>query len=89
MSQQNIRLHRASGELSTRMDQRRNVCTDIGMIHQFYNDEGMVATPRTLEYLWSEYFSAIDNGNLTKRQQYEYCRKWSKVAQRLDQIVNG
>ena len=89
MSRQNTRLLRASGELSTQMDQRRNVCTDIGMIHQYYKDEGMVASARTLEYVWSEYFKTLDNGNLNKRQHYEHCRKWSKCAQRLDKIVNG
>jgi hypothetical protein len=89
MNQPITRLHRASGELSTRMEQRRNVCTDTGMIQQFYKDHGMVASPRSLEYVWLQYFDAIERDYYNYNQYRSNVTKWRDIAMQMDVIVNG
>lgn len=89
MNRQNTRSHRASGERYIPMDQRKNVCTDIGTIQQFYKDYGMVASPRALEYLWSQYFEAIDREYYNYQQYRSNVTKWRNLARRMDLIVNG
>jgi len=89
MNQHDTTLRREFGSRPTPMDQRKNVCTNIGTIQQFYKDYGMVASPRALEYLWSQYFEAIDREYYNYQQYRSNVTKWRNLARRMDLIVNG
>ena len=89
MNQHSTVLLREFGSRPIPMVQRKNVCTDIGMIQQFYKDYGMVASPASLEYVWDKAFNDDESHYHSRKSYRQNILRWREIARRMDLIVNG